>query len=488
MPRALVIGGGVAGPATAMFLAADGWEVEIMEAAAKPDDYAGAFLNVATNGLTVLDAIGLRERLLSDAHPAPHMIMWSSTGKQLGSVPNGPAGDPARGSAVVRRGWLHRVLREGAEDRGIPVRFGARLTGITAEPDAVHATFADGREASADILIGCDGIGSPTRTHIDEHAPSPRYSGLVGLGGFARVIGLPPTPATQHFVFGRRSFFGYLVRAAASVGNRAPAHEGGASGGVLSLGATTTPADSPRDARAALNTAASVGNRAPAHGGGASGGVFSLGATTTAADSPRDARAALNTAASTSGDGTVYWFANITAPEPSRGSLRDVSVADWLDRLRDLHRDDPYPVPQIIDGHYGDLGAYPIYDLSGVPRWSRGRVVAVGDAVHATSPSAGQGASLALEDAQALAMCLREEVDHKAAFARYQTMRQPRADKVVDYARKINSQKRVSKSRVAVAIRDAMLPLFLKRAANDQSNDWLYNYRLTEGHPLGQSR
>jgi 2-polyprenyl-6-methoxyphenol hydroxylase-like FAD-dependent oxidoreductase len=399
MPRALVIGGGVAGPAAAMFLVADGWEVEIFEAAAKPDDYAGSFLNVATNGLTVLDALGLRERLLSDAHPAPHMIMWSSTGKQLGSVPNGPAGDPARGSAVVRRGWLHRVLREGVEDRGIPIRFGARLTGITSESGAVHATFADGREESADILIGCDGIGSATRTHIDAHAPNPRYSGLVGLGGFARVIGLPPTPATQHFVFGRRSFFGYLVRA----------------------------------------------------------------------------------------NGTVYWFANITAAEPSRVSLRDVSAAEWLDRLRDLHQDDPYPVPQIIDGHDGDLGAYPIYDLSGVPRWSRGRVVAVGDAVHATSPSAGQGASLALEDAQALAMCLRGEADHEAAFARYQAMRQPRADKVVDYARKINSQKRVSKSRVAVAIRDAMLPLFLKRAANDRSNDWLYNYRLREGRPLGQS-
>ena len=399
MPRALVIGSGVAGPAVAMFLARDGWEVEIFEAAAKPDDYAGAFLNVATNGLTVLDALAFRERLLSDAHPAPHMIMWSSTGKQLGSVPNGPAGDPARGSAIVRRGWLHRVLREGAEDRGIPIRFGARLTGIAAEQDVVHAWFADGHRASADILVGCDGIGSPTRTHIDAHAPNPRYSGLVGLGGFARVAGLSPTPATQHFVFGRRSFFGYLVRE----------------------------------------------------------------------------------------DGTVYWFANVTAPEPSRGSLGDASEAEWLVRLRDLHQDDPYPVPQILDGHDGDLGAYPIYDLNGVRHWSRGRVVAAGDAVHATSPSAGQGASLALEDAQGLAICLREEADHEAASARYQAVRQPRADKVVDYARKINSQKRVSKSRVAVAIRDAMLPLFLRRAANDRSNDWLYNYRVSQGRPLSQS-
>jgi 2-polyprenyl-6-methoxyphenol hydroxylase-like FAD-dependent oxidoreductase len=398
MQRALVIGSGVSGPATAMFLAADGWDVEIFENAAKPDDYSGAFLNVATNGLTVLDELGLREHLLSDAHPAPHMIMWSSTGKKLGSVPNGPAGDPARGSAVVRRGWLHRVLREGAENHGIPIRFGARLIEITADQGVVHATFADGHKASADILIGCDGIGSLTRTHIDAHALSPCYSGLVGLGGFARVAGLSPTPATQHFVFGRRSFFGYLVRA----------------------------------------------------------------------------------------DSTVYWFANISAPEPSRGSLRDVSAAEWLERLRDLHQHDPYPVPQIIDGHDGDLGAYPIYDLNGVRHWSRGRVVAVGDAVHATSPSAGQGASLALEDAQTLAVCLREEADHEAAFARYQAVRQPRTDKVVEYARKINSQKRVSKSRVAVAIRDAMLPLFLKRAANDRSNDWLYNYRV-RACPLSQS-
>jgi uncharacterized membrane protein (TIGR02234 family) len=41
-------------------------------------------------------------------------------------------------------------------------------------------------------------------------------------------------------------------------------------------------------------TDASVGNRAPPHGGGASGGVLPLRATTTAADSKRDARAAGN--------------------------------------------------------------------------------------------------------------------------------------------------------------------------------------------------
>jgi uncharacterized membrane protein (TIGR02234 family) len=46
------------------------------------------------------------------------------------------------------------------------------------------------------------------------------------------------------------------------------------------------------------NIDASVGNRAPPHGGGVRGGVFPPQATTTAADSPRDARATENTDAS----------------------------------------------------------------------------------------------------------------------------------------------------------------------------------------------
>ena len=112
-------------------------------------------------------------------------------------------------------------------------------------------------------------------------------------------------------------------------------------------------------------------------------------------------------------------------------------------------------------------------------RWSRGRVVALGDAVHATSPSAGQGASLALEDAAALARrSARERRRHRTAFAAYQAARQPRTDAVVTYARAINAQKRVTKSRLGVAIRDAMMPMFLRRAANDTRNDWLYNHTV----------
>ncbi|MFY9713721.1 MAG: NAD(P)/FAD-dependent oxidoreductase [Microbacterium sp.] len=390
MPRALIVGGGVAGPATALFLHRAGWEVDVFESSAEPDAYTGLFLNVATNGLAVLEQLGLHDRLVAHGHPAPEMVMWSSTGKQLGAVPNGPVREPDRGGVVVRRSVLHGILREAVLDAGIPFTFGARLEQIEETDAAVRATFADGRTATGDVLIGADGVGSRTRRHIDPDAPEPRFSRLVGLGGFARVPGLTPTPGAQHMVFGRRSFFGYLVRE----------------------------------------------------------------------------------------DGEVYWFANVTTKESDRADLRAVSGEEWLARLRDLHADDPHPVPQILAHTVGELRGYPVEDLPRVPHWSHGRVVAIGDAVHAISPSAGQGASLALEDSITLARCLRD-ADVTTAFAEYQRLRQPRAEAVVRYAEAINKQKRVTGSRLGIAIRDAMLPIFLKRARDDTRNDWLYNHHVT---------
>jgi 2-polyprenyl-6-methoxyphenol hydroxylase-like FAD-dependent oxidoreductase len=393
--RALIVGCGVAGPAIGLFLRRAGWKPVIYEAAAQPDDYHGLFLNLATNGLEVLQSLGLRDGLLAGAHRCPDMVMWSGRGKRLGQVPNGPAGQPDRGSIVVRRAGLHRALREEALRQKIPIEFGARLETVADAERAVEARFADGRRAEGDLLIGADGINSPTRGAIDPCAPRPGYTGLVGLGGYARVEGLQPTPDTQHFVFGRRSFFGYLVR----------------------------------------------------------------------------------------DDGDVYWFANVTHPEPARGSARATTSEQWLELLRELHADDPVPVPEILAGNRSELRAYPIYDLVHVPSWSRGRIVAAGDAVHGTSPSVGQGASLALEDAIVLAKCLRDLPGHRDAFAAYQRLRQPRAERMVGYAQQINKRKRISTNPLAVRMRDAVVPLFLRKAASDTTNRWIYDYRIDWNTP-----
>ncbi|KAJ5096576.1 hypothetical protein N7456_007297 [Penicillium angulare] len=56
----------------------------------------------------------------------------------------------------------------------------------------------------------------------------------------------------------------------------------------------------------------------------------------------------------------------------------------------------------IIQRHSSDLGLWQLRDLNPLAKWHSGRVVLIGDAAHAMLPTQGQGASQAIEDAEAL--------------------------------------------------------------------------------------
>lgn len=58
-------------------------------------------------------------------------------------------------------------------------------------------------------------------------------------------------------------------------------------------------------------------------------------------------------------------------------------------------------------------------------------MIVIGDAAHAASPAADQGASMALEDAVMLAKSLRDLPDLGLAFAAYDQLRRNRVDRVV---------------------------------------------------------
>ncbi len=63
--------------------------------------------------------------------------------------------------------------------------------------------------------------------------------------------------------------------------------------------------------------------------------------------------------------------------------------------------------------------------------WHNGRdIVLIGDAAHAMTPFAAQGAAMAIEDARELAHCLAGCSDPASAFARYEATRKPRINRV----------------------------------------------------------
>ncbi|MEF2978499.1 FAD-dependent oxidoreductase [Subtercola sp. YIM 133946] len=64
--------------------------------------------------------------------------------------------------------------------------------------------------------------------------------------------------------------------------------------------------------------------------------------------------------------------------------------------------------------------------------WHRGRIVLIGDAVHAITPHLGQGAAQAIEDGVVLAECLVKHSDVEAAFTEFTDRRFERCKLIVD--------------------------------------------------------
>ncbi len=106
----------------------------------------------------------------------------------------------------------------------------------------------------------------------------------------------------------------------------------------------------------------------------------------------------------------------------------------------------------------GDMHFWALQDVPPLPRWSRGRVVLAGDAVHAPLPHQGQGAGQAIEDAYVLASLLGRAgpAGHADAFADFETLRRARARRVQHWSRQAGRYYELDGG--AARRRDAELP------------------------------
>jgi 2-polyprenyl-6-methoxyphenol hydroxylase-like FAD-dependent oxidoreductase len=182
-------------------------------------------------------------------------------------------------------------------------------------------------------------------------------------------------------------------------------------------------------------------------------------------------------------DGGVWWFANPRSPAGTdRAALSATTPDQWRARLVDMVADDRSPAAAIIASTPGDLTAWRTQDLPSVRHWHRDRMVVIGDAAHAMSPSAGQGASMAVEDAVELARCLRDLPAH-AAFRAYERSRRARVEKVVAQGARTSSSKAAGP--VGRAVRDAMLPLVLRATAS--AGAWKHRHHIDWDEPVPAS-
>jgi len=389
MTKALIIGGGIAGPVTAMAVQKAGIESVVYEAYGHDADGVGAFLTLAVNGMDGLRTLDLGQVLADRGHPTPRMAMLNHAGRTLGELPlTGVHNDEP--SLLIKRADLYVALRTEAARRRIPVVHGKRLVDAEETATGVRARFADGTEATGDLLVGADGLRSRTRELIDPHAPNARYVPLMNTGGYATGVGPAGEPHVMHMIFGKRCFFSY----------------------------TKLP------------------------------------------------------------NGEVWWFANPPrATEPTPEELARITPQEWRAYLNELFTDDNSPALDLIRHTDEIFYGWNTYDLPPVPRWYTDRMIIVGDAAHATSPSSGQGASMAIEDSVMLARCLRDAPDIPTAFRRYERLRRDRVERIVRHGRRSSSTK--VPGLFGRVVLDLMLPIMIRRMAKKpETLAWMYDHHI----------
>ncbi|MBZ2196158.1 FAD-dependent monooxygenase [Occultella gossypii] len=173
----------------------------------------------------------------------------------------------------------------------------------------------------------------------------------------------------------------------------------------------------------------------------------------------------------------VWWFVNLPRRrEPARGELAAVGEAQWRARFAELYADDAGPALEIIAATPDFAPMTPIQTIPRLRPWSSGRVIVIGDAAHAPSPTSGQGASLAIEDAVVLAMSLRDRDGVEEAFAQTETVRRPRVEAIIRTAARINNNK--APGPVGRLVRDAVLPRILGSAMAQNSANQASEHHL----------
>lgn len=126
----------------------------------------------------------------------------------------------------------------------------------------------------------------------------------------------------------------------------------------------------------------------------------------------------------------------------------------------------------------GDMSFWALVELPRLPRWSRARVILLGDAAHAPLPHQGQGAGLAIEDGYALGVLLARGglADYGSAFQAFEHLRKRRAWTVQAYSRVAGRAYKFVGG--AAATRDASWPSLPQRIG------WIHRYREEEMLPL----
>jgi 2-polyprenyl-6-methoxyphenol hydroxylase-like FAD-dependent oxidoreductase len=196
--KAIIIGGGIAGLASALALTRRGWQVEVLERAPEFTE-AGAGLSLWPNALRALDALGVGEPVRAQATMAGQAGICDAAGRWLSRSETAELERRYGPVAMIHRADLLAVLRAAVPEEAL--RPGVTVTGVQPDGKVRHS----GGQSRADLVVGADGVHSITRRSVWPDAPAPRYAGYTSW----RLVTAPVTVTEGSESWGRGERFGY---------------------------------------------------------------------------------------------------------------------------------------------------------------------------------------------------------------------------------------------------------------------------------------
>ena len=393
LKKVIIVGGGIAGCVLALALDKIGMKSEIFEARKISDDDVGLFHYLSSNAMNVYKVLGLYDKFKDLGHVCNGVIHYRDNGKQLARIDEkNSLEDYGANSIMIKREFLTKILRDEVLSKQIPIHFGKKIIDITnIGKSNVTAHFEDGINAEGNLLVGCDGIHSKTRSIILPNSPKPYYTKMVVTGGYSKTKISDKELNIIHSNYGKKGFLAYFVMP----------------------------------------------------------------------DSD-----------------DVWWWNGISHPEEeTRESMEKFSNEKWQQTMIEMYDEDSLVIQNIIKSHEINFLKYPISDMLSVDTWYKQNVCLIGDAVHATSPTNGQGAAMASEDGLMLAKCLRDIEDTEQAFEKFQQLRQKRVEKIVKIGR-TTGEGYLMTNPVKKWFRNTMIVVMLNSPFFGRMKDFFFGYSI----------
>jgi FAD-dependent urate hydroxylase len=203
--KAIVIGAGMGGLTTGLTLRQAGFSVEIYDRVSELRP-AGAAISLWSNGVKVLNRLGLGKEIASIGGQMERMAYYSHTGELLTDFSLSPLIEQVgqRPYPVSRTALQTMLLQAFGPDR---IQLNAKCIAVEQDATSATAIFENGHRATGDLVVGADGTHSAIRQYVVGHPVERRYVGYVNWNGLVPVSDdlAPKTSWTLYVGEGKRA-------------------------------------------------------------------------------------------------------------------------------------------------------------------------------------------------------------------------------------------------------------------------------------------